>query len=77
MLRCKKHQHQGAHHLGLAKVTVVKMSSNTSTWFIRWCGRIYYYLVLVSVCVCGTGRNQSESDSDHVNHVTRFISEPR
>jgi hypothetical protein len=21
-------------------------------WFIRRCGRIYYYLVLVSVCVC-------------------------
>jgi len=64
MFRCEKHHHQGAHYLGLAKVTVVKMNSSTSTWFFRWCGIIYYYLVLVSVYVCGTGRNQSESESE-------------
>jgi len=52
MFRCKKHYHQGAHCLSLAKVTAVKMSYNTLMWSIWQCGHIYCYLVLVSVCVC-------------------------
>jgi len=62
MFRCENHHHQGEHYLRLAKVTIVKMSSNIMMWFIRRCGGMYYYLVLVSVCVCvcvcvcGTGR---------------------
>ena len=35
MFRCENHHPQGAHYVGLAKVTIVKMSYNTLTWFIR------------------------------------------
>ena len=52
MFRCENHHHRGEHYLRLAKVTIVKMSSNIMMWFIRRCGGMYYYLVLVSVCVC-------------------------
>jgi len=47
MFRCKKHHPQGARHLSLAKVIIVKMSGNTLMWSIWRCGGIYYYLALV------------------------------
>jgi hypothetical protein len=45
MFRCEQHHPEGEHYLRLAKVTIVKMSQHSLTWFIQRYGRIYYYLV--------------------------------
>ena len=58
MFRCEKHHPQGVHYLGLAKVTIVKMSQNTE--YIKMVGTVWKSFMFTSMVksLINTSRNE-------------------